>query len=64
MGAGLRRPRPPMKRPDLIMQHSTLCDHVDLLSRQLKLYARPEDAATHKIVREAQTFVRKSRRAK
>lgn len=55
-----------MSRADLILQTAALCDHVDLLARQLRLYAKapPCDAATHAMVRAARRMVRKAKRAK
>lgn len=53
-----------MSLPDLIAQNSCLCDHVELLARQLRLHAAPDDSATLKMVRAALRAVRKAKRAK
>lgn len=55
---------PLVPRADLIRLNSVLADHLELVARQLKLYARPEDSATLAIVRSALCAVRRARRAK
>ncbi len=53
-----------MSRTDLILLNSCLCDHVELLARQLRLYVQPDDTATRKMVTAALRAVRKAKRAK
>ncbi len=53
-----------MNRGDIIMRNACLCDHVELLARQLRLYVQPDDTATRKMVKAALRAVRKAKRAK
>lgn len=53
-----------MTRADLILQNSLLCDHLELLARQLRLYSHPNDSASLKIARAALRLARQAKRAK
>lgn len=46
----------------LVSSHAALCEHVDLLCRQLKLYQKPGDTATQHLITEGQTLVREGKR--